>query len=96
MNALLRTFSWQEARHHPWRTATAVVAEYGANPNQFADARQFAVSLGLTPSEHSSGQQRRLGGSAPHNARTVDIAHRIESGELAGHPNNAALLLAPL
>ena len=23
---LLRTFSWQEARHHPWRTATAVVA----------------------------------------------------------------------
>lgn len=43
-------------------TATAVVAEYGANPNQFADARQFAVSLGLTPSEHSSGQQRRLGG----------------------------------
>ena len=26
MNALLRTFSWQEARHHPWRTATAVVA----------------------------------------------------------------------
>lgn len=43
-------------------TATAVVAEYGANMSQFADARQFAASLGLTPSEHSSGQQRRLGG----------------------------------
>jgi 2-dehydropantoate 2-reductase len=41
-------------------------------------------------------EQRRLGGTAPHNARTVEIAHRIESGELKGHPDNAALLLAPL
>jgi 2-dehydropantoate 2-reductase len=41
-------------------------------------------------------EQRRLGGAAPHNQRTVDVAHRIESGELAGSPDNAALLLAPL
>jgi 2-dehydropantoate 2-reductase len=41
-------------------------------------------------------EQRRLGGTAPHNARTVEVAHRIENGELAGHPDNAALLLAPL
>lgn len=26
MRALLRTFSWQELRHHPWRNAAAVVA----------------------------------------------------------------------
>ena len=26
MLALLRTFSWQELRHHPWRNATAVAA----------------------------------------------------------------------
>jgi putative ABC transport system permease protein len=26
MLSLLRTFSWQELRHHPWRTAAAVVA----------------------------------------------------------------------
>jgi putative ABC transport system permease protein len=26
MLALLRTFSWQELRHHPWRNAAAVVA----------------------------------------------------------------------
>jgi putative ABC transport system permease protein len=26
MYALLRTFSWQELRHHPWRSAAAVVA----------------------------------------------------------------------
>lgn len=26
MFALLRTFSWQELRHHPWRSAAAVVA----------------------------------------------------------------------
>ncbi|MEO4045465.1 IS110 family transposase [Pseudomonas sp. CAU 1711] len=43
-------------------TATAMVAEYGANLSPFADARQFAASLGLTPSEHASGQHRRLGG----------------------------------
>ncbi|HEV7741267.1 MAG TPA: 2-dehydropantoate 2-reductase [Pseudolysinimonas sp.] len=41
-------------------------------------------------------EQRRLGGSAPHNARTVEIAHRIESGELTGGLANAELLLAPL
>lgn len=26
MRALLRTFSWQELRHHPWRNAAAVIA----------------------------------------------------------------------
>ena len=26
MLELLRTFSWQELRHHPWRNAAAVVA----------------------------------------------------------------------
>ena len=26
MLALLRTYSWQELRHHPWRSAAAVVA----------------------------------------------------------------------
>ena len=26
MFALLKTYSWQELRHHPWRTAAAVVA----------------------------------------------------------------------
>ena len=26
MRMLLRTFSWQELRHHPWRSAAAVVA----------------------------------------------------------------------
>ena len=26
MWTLLRTFSWQELRHHPWRSAAAVVA----------------------------------------------------------------------
>lgn len=43
-------------------TATAMAAEYGAGVAPFADARQFAASLGLTPREHASGQQRRLGG----------------------------------
>lgn len=41
-------------------------------------------------------EQRRLGGTAPHNARTVEIAHRIEYGDLTGSPDNVELLLAPL
>ncbi|WP_418936374.1 transposase [Metapseudomonas furukawaii] len=42
--------------------ATAFVAEHGAGVARYADARQFAASLGLTPREHSSGNTRRLGG----------------------------------
>ncbi|MNZ80469.1 Transposase IS116/IS110/IS902 family protein [compost metagenome] len=42
--------------------ATAFVAEHGAGVARYADARQFAASLGLTPREHSSGNSRRLGG----------------------------------
>lgn len=42
-------------------TATAFEAEFGGNVDRFADARQFAGSLGTTPSEHSSGERHRLG-----------------------------------
>ena len=42
-------------------TATAFAGEYGACLHRFADSRQFAASLGITPTEHSSGQKRRLG-----------------------------------
>lgn len=42
-------------------TATAVAGEYGNSTERFADARQFAASIGITPSEHSSGEKRRLG-----------------------------------
>jgi 2-dehydropantoate 2-reductase len=38
-------------------------------------------------------EQARLGGAAPVNARIVEIAHRIERGELAADPSNAPLLL---
>jgi len=40
-------------------------------------------------------QRARLGGDAPANARTVEIAHRIESGDLKPGVENAELLLAP-
>jgi 2-dehydropantoate 2-reductase len=39
-------------------------------------------------------EQARLGGTAPANARVVEVAHRIESGELKAGPDNAKLLLA--
>jgi len=38
-------------------------------------------------------EQRRLGGQAPVNAMLVDVAHRIERGELVAHPSNASLLM---
>ena len=38
-------------------------------------------------------EQARLGGSAPYNALTVDIAHRIERGELEARPENVELLV---
>jgi 2-dehydropantoate 2-reductase len=38
-------------------------------------------------------EQRRLGGSAPINALTVEIAHRIERGELEAKPENAELMV---
>lgn len=39
-------------------------------------------------------EQARLGGKAPVNARVVEIAHRIERGELGLDRSNADLLLA--
>ena len=38
------------------------------------------------------GEQTRLGGEAPVNRQLVEIAHRIERGELAPDPSNADLL----
>lgn len=42
-------------------TATACAAEYGGSVARFADSRQFAANIGITPSEHSSGEKRRRG-----------------------------------
>nr|WP_251029700.1 transposase [Pseudomonas fluorescens] len=39
--------------------ATALVLALG-DPWQFANGRQFAASLGLTPRQHSSGGKDRL------------------------------------
>lgn len=40
-------------------------------------------------------QRARLGGEAPANARTVEVAHRIEAGDIQPGVENAELLLAP-
>lgn len=42
-------------------TATAVASEYGGGVRRFSNCRQFAASIGITPGEHSSGDQRHLG-----------------------------------
>ena len=41
-------------------------------------------------------EQQAMGGTAPVNAKLVDIALRIERGELKADPSNAALLLSTL
>ena len=41
-------------------------------------------------------EQRTMGGTAPVNAKLVDIAYQIERGELKADPSNAALLLSTL
>ncbi len=41
-------------------------------------------------------EQARLGGDAPINTQLVEIAHRIERGELDADPANAELLRALL
>jgi transposase len=42
-------------------TATAIAATV-TDPDQFSSGRQFAAWLGLTPKQHSTGGQTRLGG----------------------------------
>lgn len=42
-------------------TSTALVASIGTDVSRFANGRQLAAWIGLTPREHSSGQTRRLG-----------------------------------
>ncbi|HEX7098160.1 MAG TPA: 2-dehydropantoate 2-reductase N-terminal domain-containing protein [Acidimicrobiia bacterium] len=39
-------------------------------------------------------ESERLGRQAPANTRTVEVARRIEAGEIEAHPDNVALLLA--
>src|SRR3546814_7335939 len=57
----LRISDWSSDVCSSDLTATAFVGEYGHNVARFADARQFAANIGITPSEHSSGEKRRLG-----------------------------------
>lgn len=42
-------------------TATAMTAEHGASVARYSDCRQFAASIGSTPSEHSSGEKQHRG-----------------------------------
>ena len=42
-------------------TATAMVAAVGTDVSQFRDARHFSSWFGITPKEHSSGHNRKLG-----------------------------------
>lgn len=42
-------------------TATAVAAETGGSVERYANSRQFAAGIGITPRENSSGDKRRLG-----------------------------------
>ncbi len=53
--------SLQALRGVQWIVALTIVAELG-DLTRFDNPRQLAAFVGLTPSEHSSGPKRRLGG----------------------------------
>lgn len=76
-------------------TAIALVAATSGDVTHFKDARRFACRFGLTPKEHSSGEQRRLGRISKrgdrylrmlptHGARSVIHAATVKRN--AGHP----------
>jgi transposase len=43
------------------QTATAVVANIGGDPHVYGSGRSYAASLGITPTQNSSGDTERLG-----------------------------------
>lgn len=62
-------------------TATALVAAIGTDVSRFANGRQLAAWIGLTPKEQSSGQKRRLGSitrAGDHYLRTL-LTHGARS-----------------
>jgi putative ABC transport system permease protein len=66
MLALLRTFSWQELRHHPWRNATAVLAV------MLGVALAFAVQLiNASALSEFSGAVRAVNGQPDLELRAV-------------------------
>jgi len=80
--------------------ATALVATVG-NAEQFANGRQMAASLGLTPKQHSSGGKYRLlriskRGDAHlrsiliHGARSVILTARLKDDRLSQWVTNLA------
>ena len=46
----------------PWMITSTAMVGFVGDIQRFRSSRQFASYLGLTPREHSSGNQRRLGG----------------------------------
>ena len=85
--ALLRSFSWQELRHHPWRSAAAAVAV------MLGVALAFSVHLinASALSEFSSAV-RAISGQPDLSLRAVSTGfdERLY-GELARHPGVAAI-----
>lgn len=76
-------------------TATAFDAEFSHDVSRFADARQFAGSLGIAPSEHSSGQTRRLGPITKRGNRYLRklLVQCAQSVVMAAHRRDDALCL---
>ncbi|MEO5669250.1 MAG: FtsX-like permease family protein [Ramlibacter sp.] len=73
MLALLRTFSWQELRHHPWRNAAAVVAV------MLGVALAFSVHLINTSALSEFSSAMRSAGGQP------DLELRAVQGSLDEH-----------
>ena len=87
MFELLRTFSWQELRHHPWRNAAAVVAV------MLGVALAFSVHLiNASALSEFAGAVRSVNGQPDLSLRaTATSFDESIYGELAHHPSVAAI-----
>ena len=86
MFALLKTFSWQELRHHPWRNAAAVVAV------MLGVALAFSVHLiNASALDEFSNAARSVGGQPDLEVKSAQgLFDEAVFGRLANHPQVAA------
>lgn len=78
-------------------TSTALVAATSGDVTHFTDARHFASWFGLTPKEHASGNQRRLGAIRKQGDRYLRMllihgARSVLRAAAAAHPRGRPLV----
>ena len=82
MLALLRTFSWQDLRHHPWRSAAAVAAV------MLGVALAFAVHvINASALDEFSQAVRAVNGQPDLEVRPMQECHQKQRSAAAPSPS---------